>query len=78
MGFPINTEVHSDTDIFLLAAHFCVFITYNSSWAVVINRMDHPINIGDYFGSPDKSRGQLRFAWKAIHIACDVGNRGQA
>ena len=37
MGFPINTEVHSDTDIFLLAAHFCVFITYNSSLAVVIN-----------------------------------------
>ena len=28
--------------------------------------LDHPINIGDY---------QLRPAWKAVHIACDVGNR---
>ena len=30
-------------------------------------------------GSPDKSGGQLRLAWKAIHIGfADVGNRGQA
>ncbi len=28
--------------------------------------MDHPTNIGDY---------RLRPAWKAVHIACDVGNR---
>ena len=32
--------------------------------------MDHPLR--------EKSGGQLRFAWKAIHIAYDVGNRGQA
>ena len=38
-------------------------------------KADHPTNIGDY---GEKSGGQLRFAWKAIHIACDVGNRGQA
>ena len=31
-----------------------------------------------HYGSSEKSGGQLRFAWKAIHIACDVGNRGQA
>ena len=30
-------------------------------------------------GSSDKSGGQLRLAWKAIHIGfADVGNRGQA
>ena len=30
-------------------------------------------------GSPDKTWGQLRLAWKAIHIGfADVGNRGQA
>ena len=28
--------------------------------------LDHTINIGDYW---------LRPAWKAVHIACDVGNR---
>ena len=40
-------------------------------------KADHPKNIGGY-GPSEKSGGQLRFAWKAIHIACDVGNRGQA
>ena len=30
-------------------------------------------------GSPDKSGGQPRLAWKATHIGfADVGNRGQA
>ena len=37
-----------------------------------------------FIGSPDKSRGIIDYnqsgklqrpAWKAVHIACDVGNR---
>ena len=36
-------------------------------------------SILDIVGSPDKSGGQPRLAWKAIHIGlADVGNLGQA
>ena len=47
---------------------------------IVIRISYHPLCLG----SPDKSKGIIdynqseklqRLAWKAVHIACDVGNR---
>ena len=41
--------------------------------------INYLVSLPVYYGSPDKTGGQLRLAWKAIHIGfADVGNRGQA